>query len=70
MFLYNPSSTTFVKHFMSRTNTSRPANRANDIFMAGYCNVTAAIDAVQFKMNSGNIDAGVIKMYGVGDKQS
>ena len=70
MFLYNPSSTTFVKHFMSRTSTSRPADSANDIFMAGYCNVTAAIDAVQFKMNSGNIDAGVIKMYGVGDKQS
>ena len=67
MFLYNPSSTTFVKHFMSRTNTSRPANRANDIFMAGYCNVTAAIDAVQFKMNSGNIDAGVIKLYGIKD---
>ena len=67
MFLYNPSSTTFVKHFMSRTSTSRPANRANDIFMAGYCNVTAAIDAVQFKMNSGNIDAGVIKLYGIAD---
>ena len=67
MFLYNPSSTTFVKHFMSRTSTSRPADRANDIFMAGYCNVTAAIDAVQFKMNSGNIDAGTIKLYGIKD---
>ena len=67
MFLYKPSSTTFVKHFMSRTSTSRPADRANDIFMAGYCNVTAAIDAVQFKMNSGNIDAGTIKLYGIKD---
>ena len=67
MFLYNPSSTTFVKHFVSRTSTSRPADRANDIFMAGYCNVTAAIDAVQFKMNSGNIDAGTIKLYGIKD---
>ena len=67
MFLFNPSSTTFVKHFMSRASTSRPANRANDIFMGGYCNVTAAIDAVQFKMNSGNIDAGTIKLYGIKD---
>ena len=65
MHLFNPSSTTFVKHFISRTSTSRPADRANDIFMAGYCNVTAAIDAVQFKMNSGNIDAGDICLYGI-----
>ena len=34
-------------------------------FVDGYCNVTAAIDAVQFKMNSGNIDTGTIKMYGI-----
>ena len=67
MFLFNPSSTTFVKHFMSRTSTSRPADRANDIYMAGYCNVTTAIDAVQFKMNTGNIDAGTIKLYGLKD---
>jgi len=65
MVLYNPSTTTFVKHFMSRTSTSRPANRVNDIFMTGYCNTTTAIDAVQFKMNSGNIDTGTIKLYGV-----
>jgi len=63
--LFNPSDTTFVKHFMSRTSTSRPADRANDIHMAGYCNVTAAIDAVQFKMNSGNIASGTIKLYGI-----
>ena len=65
MVLYNPSTTTFVKHFMSRTSTSRPANRVNDIFLTGYCNTTTAIDAVQFKMNSGNIDTGTIKLYGV-----
>tara|TARA_A100001011_G_scaffold228636_1_gene236758 strand:- start:233 stop:844 length:612 start_codon:yes stop_codon:yes gene_type:complete len=65
MHLFNPSSTTFVKHFMSRTSTSRPANRVNDIFMSGYCNTTTAIDAVQFKMNSGNIDAGDICLYGI-----
>jgi hypothetical protein len=35
--------------------------------MAGYCNVTAAIDAVQFKMSSGNIDAGTFKLYGIKD---
>ena len=36
-----------------------------DVYTGGYCNVTAAIDGVQFKMSSGNIDAGTIKMYGV-----
>ena len=36
-----------------------------DDFMAGYANTTSAVDAVQFKFSSGNIDAGTIKMYGV-----
>ena len=70
LFLYNPSSTTFVKHFISRVSVGHVQPAAVDFFTAGYCNVTAAIDGVQFKMDSGNIDSGVIKMYGVGDKQS
>ena len=68
LHLFDPSSTTFVKHFISRNNGvlhdgSNVASRSG--FCAGYCNVTAAIDGVQFAMSSGNIDSGTIKMYGV-----
>tara|TARA_R100001086_G_scaffold227171_1_gene146177 strand:+ start:111 stop:713 length:603 start_codon:yes stop_codon:yes gene_type:complete len=65
MYLFNPSSTTFVKHFMTRISFYQHNNYAFDTFTAGYCNVTAAIDAVQFSMSSGNIDAGTIKLYGI-----
>jgi hypothetical protein len=71
MTLYNPSSTTFVKHFIARIQTYYPyaagsTDYSSDHFTAGYCNVTAAIDGVQFKFDSGNIDSGVIKLYGIG----
>ena len=67
MHLFNPSSTTFVKHFMAVTNgqSSSATNQSFNYFTAGYCNVTAAIDAVQFKMRTGNIDAGDICLYGI-----
>ena len=68
--IFNPSDTTFVKHFISTSNAYSDDNYSYNIFVAGYCNVTAAIDGVQFSFSSGNIDAGVIKMYGVGPKQS
>ena len=63
--LFNPSSTTFVKHFLINQNLSDPSNYSINDFVAGYCNVTAAIDAVQFKFSSGNIDAGDICLYGI-----
>ena len=65
LYLFNPSSTTFVKHFIARTNTSGSGDSSSDTFIAGYCNVTAAIDGVQFDMSSGNIDSGDILLYGV-----
>ena len=65
LHLFDPSSTTFVKHFISTTNIYDRADISVNLYVAGYCNVTAAIDGVQFKMSSGNIDAGTIKMYGV-----
>ena len=65
MYLFNPSSTTFVKHFMARLNNYNSSNYSIGHFTAGYCNVTAAIDGVQFSYSSGNIDSGIIKMYGV-----
>jgi len=65
MHLYNPSSTTFVKHFITRINLYQLSDYTADVFTAGYGNTTSAVDAIQFKMSSGNIDAGVIKLYGV-----
>tara|TARA_B100000902_G_scaffold317258_1_gene308803 strand:- start:605 stop:1213 length:609 start_codon:yes stop_codon:yes gene_type:complete len=65
MHLYDPADTTFVKQFMAESNLYYEADYTIHHFTAGYCNVTAAIDAVQFKFSSGNIDAGTIKMYGV-----
>jgi hypothetical protein len=64
LMLFNPSSTTFVKHFISSSNKMEVSVTGN-FFVAGYCNVTTAIDGVQFKMSSGNIDSGVIKLYGI-----
>ena len=63
--LFDPSSTTFVKHFVSVGHDYAANDYTNSIRVAGYCNVTAAIDGVQFKSSSGNIKAGTIKMYGV-----
>ena len=63
--IFNPSSTTFVKHFISRSNTYYSADYSVDTYVAGYANTTSAINAIQFKFASGNIDAGVIKLYGV-----
>ena len=66
MFLHEPSSTTFVKHFFSRSQQMNvEAPYSTDDFRSGYCNTTSAIDGVQFKMSSGNVDAGKIKMYGI-----
>ena len=62
--LYNPASTTYVKHFMAATQRMDDAT-SNNLYMAGYGNTTSAIDAVQFSMGSGNIDAGDICLYGI-----
>ena len=67
MHLFNPSSTTFVKHFILNFQNIRYDNMSENDYVAGYCNTTTAIDGVQFKMSSGNIDAGTIKLYGIKD---
>jgi len=61
--LFNPSSTTYVKHFISNTSGCKASE--TNTYVAGYGNTTSAINAVQFKMNSGNIDDGKIYMYGI-----
>ena len=66
VYLFNPSSTTFVKHFMIESQIYSAA-QSEQSFAAGYCNTTTAIDGVQFSFSSGNIDAGTFKLYGIKD---
>ena len=65
MHLFNPSDTTFIKHFTSHINMYENGNSCQAIFVAGYINDTTAITRVRFKFSSGNIATGTIKMYGV-----
>ena len=65
LHLFDPSNTTFVKHFISRFNQYNYDNYSREDYVAGYFNTTSAINAFQFKFDSGNIDAGTIKLYGV-----
>jgi len=65
LHLFNPSSTTFVKHFIANTNTAYSGDYSININTAGYCNTTSAVDAIQFSVSSGNIDSGDILLYGV-----
>jgi len=66
MTLYDPSSTTYVKHFAAVGFGANASDYVINMFNAGYINTTAAIDEISFKFDSGNIDAGSIHMYGVG----
>ena len=63
--LYDPSNTTYAKHFMARTNNYYSTDYTIDNNVAGYINTTNAITQISFKFDSGNIDAGTIKMFGV-----
>ena len=65
LHLFAPASTTYVKQFYSRSAEYYGGNGAFDVFIAGYFNNTSAINAITFKIASGNIDAGTIAMYGV-----
>ena len=65
LHLFNPSSTTFVKHFISKAFSSNHDNSAVNFFAAGYGNTTSAVDAIQFKFSSGNIDSGQILLFGL-----
>jgi hypothetical protein len=64
LFLYNPASTTYVKHWMSTFSCYEAGSYEMNQYHAGYFNTTTAINAIQFKMGSGNLDA-VIKQYGL-----
>jgi hypothetical protein len=63
--IYNPSSTTYVKHFINTGNEYQYSNISINEFSAGYGNTTSAVNALQFKFSSGNIADGIFKLYGV-----
>ena len=65
LHLFDPSNTTFVKQFISECNTNADAGTTQHTFVGGKINTTTAIDGVQFKFSSSNIDSGIFKMYGV-----
>jgi len=65
LHLFNPSSTTFVKHFLATINEYQDNDRSSKSFISGYGNTTSAVDAIKFQMSSGNIDSGDILLYGV-----
>ena len=63
--IFNPSSTTFVKHFIASTSVNSEDDYAYNFNLAGYGNTTSAVNAIRFRCSAGNIDDGIIKMYGV-----
>ena len=65
--IFNPASTTFVKHFILTGNEYNSNDFCQTSFSAGYGNTTSAIDGVRFQISSGNIDSGKIKLYGIKD---
>ena len=65
IWVFNPSQTTYVKHYFGTVISDRWNDSANTNFFNGYVNSTSAVDAVQFKFDSGNIDTGNFKLYGI-----
>jgi len=67
LYLFNPSSTTFTKHFLATTTDYNANNHNLTWHTSGYFNTTTAIDQIIFKFESGNIDSGTFKLYGLKD---
>jgi hypothetical protein len=63
--LFNPSSTTYVKHFIATANgLYGDGDYCWSMYVAGYGNTTSAVNAIRFKFSSGNFD-GTILMFGI-----
>jgi hypothetical protein len=67
MFIFDPSDTTFVKHFISRSAGMGEDQYTQDVYVGGFFNTTSAITGIQFKARTGNLDSGTIKLYGIKD---
>ena len=66
LYLFNPSSTTFIKNWINHSHSYSGGDFSLDGFQSGYVNSTSAVDAIQFKMTDDEIDTGTISMYGIG----
>ena len=67
LYIFSPSSTTYVKHYLSRSSQARHSDAAQDFFTGGYANTSSAITGLRFKFQSGNIDTGTFKLYDIKD---
>ena len=65
LHLFDPSNTTFVKHYLATVQGANASNYTQQLLTAGYMNTTSAVNAIQFSFQSGNIDSGTIKLYGI-----
>ena len=65
LHLFDPSNTTFIKHFISKVTIYGSNPQSQITYGAGYGNTTSAVNAVRFNMESGNIASGTVKLYGV-----
>ena len=65
LHIFNPSSTTYVKHFIANGNGYSENDKTANAYVAGYCNTTSALTNIKFQMSSGNIDDGKILMFGL-----
>ena len=65
MSFFNPSSNTYVKHFMARSSRVHDADYAGDVFIAGYANTVSPITNIKFFPSTGNVDHGKILMFGL-----
>jgi len=63
--LYNPSSTTFVKHYISAIQGMENDNISTLVLGAGYINTTSAVNTMRFQLTSGEIQGGTIDLFGV-----
>ena len=65
LHIFEPSSDTFVKHFIYKGHCYAASDFSTTLYVAGYFNTTSPINAIDFKMSSGNIDDGTIQMFGI-----
>ncbi len=65
LHLFDPSNSVSVKHFLSNVTYSHHGDYTMNAYVSGYVNTQTALTRVQFKMTSGNIDSGTIKLYGI-----
>ena len=63
--IYDPANTTSIKHFIATMQIYHNDQASHNSFVAGYVNTTTAITRIRFKYESGNIDAGTFKLYGI-----